>query len=134
MIDASFSWEDPLLLNEQLTEDERLVHDMVQRFSHEHLMPVIVDWNRQEIFDRDLFLQFGELGLLGGTIEGYGCFTAGGGLTACNDIQTQHQCDALSGFGCLWVATPTEQPTQQPTQAPTEACHSVLLYVPELLE
>ena len=73
MTDASFSWEDPLLLNEQLTEDERLVHDMVQRFSHEHLMPVIVDWNRQETFDRDLFLQFGELGLLGGTIEGYGC-------------------------------------------------------------
>ena len=73
MTEASFSWEDPLLLNEQLTEDERLVHDMVQRFSHEHLMPVIVDWDRQETFDKDLFLQFGELGLLGGTIEGYGC-------------------------------------------------------------
>ena len=55
MTDASFSWEDPLLLNEQLTEEECLVHDMVQRFSHEHLMPVIVDWNRQETFDKDLF-------------------------------------------------------------------------------
>jgi len=73
MTDPSFSWEDPLLLNEQLTEDERLVHEMVQRFSHEYLMPVIVDWNRQETFDKDLFLQFGQLGLLGGTIEGYGC-------------------------------------------------------------
>ena len=73
MTDPSFSWEDPLLLNEQLTEDERLVHEMVQRFSQEHLMPVIVDWNRHETFDKDLFLQFGQLGLLGGTIEDYGC-------------------------------------------------------------
>ncbi len=73
MTDPSFSWEDPLLLNEQLTEDERLVHEMVQRFSQEHLMPVIVDWNRHETFDKDLFLQFGQLGLLGGTIEACGC-------------------------------------------------------------
>ncbi|MBM08675.1 MAG: acyl-CoA dehydrogenase [Magnetovibrio sp.] len=73
MVDGNFSWEDPLFLEGQLQEDERLIHDIARRFSHEHLMPVIVDWNRHETFNKDLFLKFGELGLLGGTIEGYGC-------------------------------------------------------------
>ncbi len=70
---ASFNWEDPLLLDDQLTEEERMVRDMVQRFAEDRLMPVILDWNRHEKFDKDLMREFGELGLLGGTIEGYGC-------------------------------------------------------------
>ncbi|MBT6096361.1 MAG: acyl-CoA dehydrogenase [Rhodospirillaceae bacterium] len=70
---ASFNWEDPLLLDDQLTEEERMIRDMVQRFAEDRLMPVIVDWNRHEKFDKDLMREFGELGLLGGTIEGYGC-------------------------------------------------------------
>ena len=70
---ALFSWEDPLLLDDQLTEDERMVLDMVRRFAEDRLMPVILDWNRHEKFDKELMREFGELGLLGGTIEGYGC-------------------------------------------------------------
>ena len=73
MSEAQFDWSDPLRLDDQLTEDERMVQDMVRRFAEDRLMPVIVDWNRNEKFDRELMREFGELGLLGGTIEGYGC-------------------------------------------------------------
>lgn len=73
MEQAVFDWEDPLRLDDQLTEDERMVQDMVSRFAADRLMPNIVEWNRHEKFDKELMREFGELGLLGGTIEGYGC-------------------------------------------------------------
>ena len=73
MNEASFAWDDPLLLDEQLTEDERMVFNTFERFAQERLMSVILDWNRYETFDKELMREFGELGLLGGTIEGYGC-------------------------------------------------------------
>jgi glutaryl-CoA dehydrogenase len=73
MTEAQFDWEDPLRLDDQLTEDERMIQDMVRRFAEDRLMPLIVDWNRHEKFDRELMREFGELGLLGGIIEGYGC-------------------------------------------------------------
>lgn len=50
-----------------------MVRDMAKRFADERLMPVIIDWNRNETFDRDLMKEFGELGFLGGVLEGYGC-------------------------------------------------------------
>ena len=43
MTEAQFDWEDPLRLDDQLTEDERMVQDMVRRFAEDRLMPVIVD-------------------------------------------------------------------------------------------
>lgn len=70
---GQFSWEDPLLLDEQLTEEERMVRDTARQFAQERLMPGIIDANRHEIFDRNLMNEMGELGLLGSTIEGYGC-------------------------------------------------------------
>jgi len=73
MNEASFAWDDPLLLDDQLTEDERMVFNTFERFAQERLMSVILDWNRYETFDKELMREFGELGLLGGTIEGYGC-------------------------------------------------------------
>ena len=53
-----------LLLDGQLTEEERMVRDMAQRFGEDRLMPVILEWNRQEEFDRELMKEFGELGFL----------------------------------------------------------------------
>ncbi|MAH84542.1 MAG: acyl-CoA dehydrogenase [Rhodospirillaceae bacterium TMED8] len=50
-----------------------MIKDMITRFGEERLMPVILEWNRQEKFDKELMTEFGELGLLGGTIHGYGC-------------------------------------------------------------
>ncbi len=69
----AFAWDDPFLLDDQLSEEERMVRDMARRFADQRLMPVIVDWNRNEKFDRNLMKEFGELGFLGGVLEGYGC-------------------------------------------------------------
>lgn len=70
---APFLWEDALLLNEQLTDEERMVAHSVDAFCQEVLMPGIIEANRNEHFDRQLMVQMGELGLLGCTIDGYGC-------------------------------------------------------------
>ena len=70
---AGFVWDDPLLLEQQLTEEERMVRDSARAFADEHLMPIVKLANRNETFDRSLMQRFGEAGLLGPTIEGYGC-------------------------------------------------------------
>ena len=68
-----FDWEDPFLLRHQLTEEERMVTDSAHQFFQKELMPNIVEANRNEHFDRNIMRQMGEMGLLGVTIEGYGC-------------------------------------------------------------
>jgi glutaryl-CoA dehydrogenase len=70
---ATFDWEDPFDLNGQLEEDERLVRDTAQQYCQEKLMPRVMSAFREERTDREIFNEMGELGLLGSTIEGYGC-------------------------------------------------------------
>ncbi|MCB1550168.1 MAG: acyl-CoA dehydrogenase family protein [Hyphomicrobiaceae bacterium] len=70
---AQFQWDDPLLIEDQLTAEERAIRDEVRRFAQERLAPLIVDWNAREYFDPALHREFAALGLLGGTLEGYGC-------------------------------------------------------------
>ena len=70
---AVFSWTDPFLLQEQLTEDERLVHDSARQFCGDKLMSRVLHAHREERFDREVFNEMGEMGFLGSTIEGYGC-------------------------------------------------------------
>ncbi len=70
---APFNWQDPFLLHDQLTEEERMVSDTAEAFCQEVLMPGIREANRHENFDRELMVKMGELGLLGCTIEGYEC-------------------------------------------------------------
>jgi glutaryl-CoA dehydrogenase len=70
---AEFQWEDPLLLDDQLSEDERLIRDTARQYCQEKLMPRVVEANRHERFDREILNEMGDLGLLGPTIEGYGC-------------------------------------------------------------
>lgn len=70
---APFTWEDPLLLSSQLTEEERMVAESAEAFCQEQLMPGILMANREENFDRNIMRQMGEMGLLGVTIDGYGC-------------------------------------------------------------
>ena len=69
----SFDWEDPFLLRDQLTDEERMVTDSARQFFQKELMPGIIEANRNENFDRNIMRQMGEMGLLGVTIEGYGC-------------------------------------------------------------
>jgi glutaryl-CoA dehydrogenase len=68
-----FDWQDPLLLEEELTEEERMLRDAARSYCQERLLPRILDANRHERFDRAIMTEMGELGLLGPTIEGYGC-------------------------------------------------------------
>jgi glutaryl-CoA dehydrogenase len=70
---AEFQWEDPLLLEDQLSEDERLIRDTARQYCQDKLMPRILEANRHEKFDRSIMNEMGELGLLGPTIDGYGC-------------------------------------------------------------
>lgn len=66
-------WEDVLLLDQQLTDEERMIRDMARNYAQEKLMPRVLDANRNENFDPEIMREMGELGLLGSTIDGYGC-------------------------------------------------------------
>jgi len=68
-----FKWDDPLLFDAQLTDEERMVRDLARDYCQAKLMPRILDANRHETFDRAIYPEMGELGLLGSTIQGYGC-------------------------------------------------------------
>jgi glutaryl-CoA dehydrogenase len=67
------NWEDPFLLDQQLTEEERLVRDTAEQYAQDRLAPRIQSAYRNETIDLDIFKEMGSLGLLGPTIEGYGC-------------------------------------------------------------
>ena len=68
-----FDWEDPFHLNDQLTEEEILVKDTAASYASDKLAPRVIDSFRKEQTHREIFNEMGELGLLGSTIEGYGC-------------------------------------------------------------
>lgn len=68
-----FNWEDPFFLNDQLTEEERMIRDAAKLFAQEKLQPRIIDAFHKEFFDRNILFEMGEAGFLGATIQGYGC-------------------------------------------------------------
>ncbi|MCW8915964.1 MAG: acyl-CoA dehydrogenase [Magnetovibrio sp.] len=69
-----FQWQDPLLLEDQLTEDERLIRDTAHDYAQNKLLPRIIEANRNETFDPEIMTEMGALGLLGPTLpEDYGC-------------------------------------------------------------
>ena len=71
---AGFVWDDPLLLEEQLSGDERMVRDTARNYAQDKLMPRVVSANRQERFDREIMNELGALGMLGATLPAkYGC-------------------------------------------------------------
>ena len=72
-----FDWSDPLLLETALTEEERMVRDTARDYAQSALMPRILEANRTEHFDTAILREMGERGLLGATIDGYGCAGAG---------------------------------------------------------
>ncbi len=76
--EAKFKWDDPLLLEEQLTEEERLIRDTARAFAQDKLLPRVKDAYLNEHTDRAIFSEMGALGLIGVTLpEQYGCAGAG---------------------------------------------------------
>ncbi len=69
----AFNWQDPLLLEDLLSDEERMVRDTARDYAQEKLLPGIVAANRHETFDRQIMRDMGKLGLLGAYLEGYGC-------------------------------------------------------------
>ncbi|WP_341704221.1 acyl-CoA dehydrogenase [Ferrovibrio sp.] len=70
---AAFQWDDPFNLDAELTEDERLIRDTARDYCQNKLLPRVKEAFREEKTDPSIFREMGELGLLGPTIEGYGC-------------------------------------------------------------
>ncbi len=75
---SPFVWDDPLLLEEQLTEDERMIQDTARQFAQERLMSRVLEANRHEHFDREIMNEMGKIGMLGATLPTkYGCADVG---------------------------------------------------------
>jgi glutaryl-CoA dehydrogenase len=70
---TKFTWDDPFFFDSQLSEDERAVRDAAAAYCQERLQPRVLMAARHEKFDREIMSEMGALGLLGTTIEGYGC-------------------------------------------------------------
>ena len=70
---GTFHWDDPLLLEDLLNEDEKMIRDTARDYAQSHLMPRIIEANRDESFDRTVMKEMADLGFLGATIDGYGC-------------------------------------------------------------
>ena len=68
-MDLTHRWDDPLFLEEQLSEDERMIRDMARNYCTDKLMPRVISANREERFDREIFTEMGELGLLGAMVD-----------------------------------------------------------------
>jgi glutaryl-CoA dehydrogenase len=96
MAKARFQWDDPLLLDAQLTEDERMVRDTARRYAQDKLLPRVLEAFRHEKTDAAIFREMGALGLLGATIpEQYG----GAGLnTVCYGLIAREVERVDSGF------------------------------------
>ena len=70
-------WEDIFRLEDQLTEEERMIKDNVRDYCNKSLMPRILEANRNENFHPEIYQEMGELGILGASIKGYGCAGVG---------------------------------------------------------
>ncbi|KAI7824256.1 glutaryl-CoA dehydrogenase [Kickxella alabastrina] len=68
-----YNWEDAFLLDSQLTDEEKMVRETAQSYAQEHLLPRVIQATRKETFDTGIMREMGARGLLGSTIEGYGC-------------------------------------------------------------
>ncbi len=69
----SINWKDPFLLEQQLSDDQRMVRDTASQFAQEKLLPRVKDAFRKEETDPSIFQEMGSVGLLGATISGYDC-------------------------------------------------------------
>jgi glutaryl-CoA dehydrogenase len=70
---VSYNWQDPLNMESLLTSEEKEVRDTVRDYCQTKLLPRVTEGSRNEQFDKKIMREFGELNLLGATVQGYGC-------------------------------------------------------------
>ena len=70
---AMSAWDDILVIDDQLSSEEKILKSSVRSYCQEKLLPRIIDDNRNENFSREIFNEMGELGILGSYLNGYGC-------------------------------------------------------------
>ena len=73
MNNQSINWKDPLYLENFLTEEEKNILITSKEFCKTKLLPRVITDNKKKFFDRNLYKDFGKLGILGHTINGYVC-------------------------------------------------------------
>jgi len=96
---TEYTVEDPLLLREELTDDERMLDESVQKFCHDSLMPRVTQAFRNCTDDKGIFRELGALGIMAPTIQGYGC--AGASSVAAGLVSRRlEQVD--SGYRSAW--------------------------------
>src|SRR5258708_11701320 len=95
-----FDWADPLLVEDMLSEEERLVRDSARAYCQEKLFPRVLTANREERFDREIMNEMGELGFLGSTIHGHRCagasYTSYGLIARAAEPVDSCSCPAIS--------------------------------------
>jgi glutaryl-CoA dehydrogenase len=69
----NYRWDDPFLLDDLLSDEEKMIRDTARAYAQEKLLPRVLTATREERFDREIMNELGDLGLLGCTIDGYGC-------------------------------------------------------------
>ena len=74
---APFKWDDALMLDGQLSEDERAIRDAAHDYCQDKLFPRVLMANRHEKFDREIMNEMGEMGFLGATLDSHGCAGVG---------------------------------------------------------
>jgi glutaryl-CoA dehydrogenase len=74
---ARFDWSDPLDIDGQLNDEQRMIRDATRDYAETKLMPKVIKHYRDETWDPDIMPEMGEMGLLGASLEGYGCADAG---------------------------------------------------------
>ena len=72
-----FKWDDALMLEGQLSEDERAIRDAAHAYCQDRLFPRVLAANRHEKFDREIMNEMGEMGFLGATLDSHGCADVG---------------------------------------------------------
>lgn len=111
---TSYRWDDPLFLEDLLSEEERIIRDSVHEFAQERLQPRVIDAFREESFDPAIMREMGEAGILGATIQGYGCagvnYVSYGlimrelervdsGYRSCASVQSSLSMHAINAYG-----------------------------------
>jgi glutaryl-CoA dehydrogenase len=71
-MDSYSDWLDPFFLEDFLNEDEKAIRESTKKFVQKNLLPIVIKNNRDHIFDKEIYKEFGSMGFLGSTVKGYG--------------------------------------------------------------